>query len=665
MLRTSTVKFNVLPQVMSKHLGSDLYQSPDRALRELVANSLDADCSHVNIDVVCNEMWGPEKITISDDGRGISPQTLEKAFCVVGQHVDTVTPKRQPIGSKGIGKFAVFALAAKTTYETVAAADGARIRQTWTMKDLADSLTVTREDAPDCPTGTIVTIIPVQSDAVRKLFSSAPWLKRHLFNDFASYLLQYQDQVNLYVNGEKLDLGEFIEHRDVEDIVGTERVPEARLHHILLSPSVDQDAACMLQFAAHGARISGRAIDSEKIPGKKYLGLVDSPYLAELTTTSKSELANLDPRFLALQEEAIDRARQYIADRQGDHEQSFLEEARRRPFYPFRDPPKSPIDQYSQDVFDNMLLVMEKHAEISKLPLKHQQMLFRLTRQMLQSDDLATAVTSVLDLKGDDVSKLVDLLQRTSLSSIISVSELLLGRFQFLDELKAMMYGRTAEYVKERSNLQRILEGHTWIFGEQYNLMSSDRSLKNLLPIIQEHVRPVEDEEARVAIDPKLRDIPDFYLLTQKWNEGAKYFQHLVVEMKAPSVRILPQHVDQLERYARQIVKHSMFSQGVNSHKFTFVLVSSEVSSLVKDKYQEDEEPGLISRPRLGHPTELWARQWSDVLDSRCQELEFLRGKLEILGDPQDLEYLRRKVGKFLPAEIARIEPNGHETSDS
>lgn len=661
---TSTVQFLVQPQVMKKHLGSDLYESPADALREIVANCLDADCHRIDIDIRCNDLGGTDMVTIADDGRGISPEVLVSAFRVVGRHVEPIKPKRDPIGSRGIGKFAVFRLAAQARWDTVAAVNGMRIRQSWTMDGATDTIEVQREEAPDSPTGTTVNFIPQQSDDVYRLFGSPSWVKRHLFNDFASYMLRYRGDVDFFINGERLELDDFIESSQTEQIPETDSYPEGQLRHVLLGAGVDQEAPCILQFSAHGTKIASRAIEGERLHGRKYLGLVDAPYLSELTNTSKSLLVNMDPRFIALETEALDRARTYISVIQGDKDQGFLEEARSRSFYPFRNPPKSLVEQYSQDVFDNVLLVIEKHIGISSLTLKQQELIFRLTRQMMQSEDLTSALTSLLDLKGDDVTRLTDLLQRTSLSSIIAVSELLVGRFQFLDELEAMVYGKAAEYVKERRDLQKILGAHTWLFGEQYNLMGADISMNRLLPIIHENIRDVDDEEAHIEVDPKLKDIPDFYLLAQRRNEGARHCQHLVVELKRPSVRILPVHVEQLKRYASKIVRHPIFSQDTGHHRFTFILVSSAVSATVKEsEYQANEVPGLISRPNLGHPTELWTLQWSDFIDSRRSELQFLRDKIEILADPQDLQYLRRTVGKHLPPEILRSEPNGHAES--
>jgi hypothetical protein len=67
--------------------------------------------------------------------------------------------------------------------------------------------------------------------------------------------------------------------------------------------------------------------------------------------------------------------------------------------------------------------------------------------------------------------------------------------------------------------------------------------------------------------------------------------------------------------------------------------------------YLKGEKPGLISRPSLKHPTELWALKWSDYIDQRLQELRFLESELNVTADPELLEYLQSRVGEFLPSE--------------
>jgi hypothetical protein len=361
----------------------------------------------------------------------------------------------------------------------------------------------------------------------------------------------------------------------------------------------------------------------------------------------------MDSRFLALEKESLSRAQKYILRERSTRARTFLEEAREKPYYPFQDPPQTIIDRVSQDVYDGILLSLETGFGIRNLPGRQQKLVFLLARHLLHSEDLADVLTSVLDLSGDDISKFADLLKRTSLSSIIAISELLISRFQFLEELRQLIYGTPGAFVQERRHLHNILERHTWLFGEQYHLMGSDESLGTLLPLITATIKESGNPDARIETPEELRDIPDLYLMSTKWHEGPKYNQHLIIELKRPSVRIGKSHIHQLKRYARQIVGHPIFSQRTESHKFTFILVSAEISDIVKEtEYQYGEDPGLIGRPGgLGHPTQLWALRRSDVFDRRTEELRFLKDRITIQADPKDLDYLRSQVSGFLPAQ--------------
>ena len=651
MQENRTIDFSIHPDLLSKQLGSALYRTAD-ALKQLVANALDADCSRVDIRICFNELDAPDRVVISDDGVGISPSEMQDAFGPVGVHVRRVDRRRELIGSRGIGRFAVFALADESRWRTVARTKAGTVEQAWVMVRGGTSIQIDERVAGDAGTGTTIDMTLRHGEDVLRLFSSVKAVKRALFNSFAGYLARYDDEVEICVNAEPVRLDEFVDEREREEIHADGEVPDASLHHMVLGQQVEQPVPSLLVFATKGTTVSQEVLGDEGIPGKKYLGLVDSPYLSDLTNTAKSELAEFDQGFQALKGEASTRAKRFIAHRQGDHARAFLERARQQPYYPYKDPAQTPVDQFERHLYDGLLLTLEEECRISSAPASQQRLIFGLARQLLQSEDLASVLTSVLGLKGEEVTRFASLLRRTSLSSIIAVAGLLVDRLRFLDELEVLLYGSPAKWVKERSQLHKIIEGHTWVFGEQFHLMGSDRKISKLLPDVVKTLDP-EHPENLVDVDAELRDLPDLYLACAGWNEGAKYFQHLVVELKRPSVRIGTGHLEQLERYATQIVQSPVWSQKTGSHRFTFVLVSSEVSSAVKHRYQSGQEPGLFSRPSLQHPTELWALRWSDYLDGRREELKFLEKEIEITADPELMEYLRERVGEYLPGELA------------
>lgn len=97
------------------HLGVGLYSSTPAALTELVANAWDADATEVKITIDPKT----QKITIEDDGHGMTAATLQDKFLNVGYSRRKLSTnkamsdsgKRYVMGRKGIGKLAMFALA--------------------------------------------------------------------------------------------------------------------------------------------------------------------------------------------------------------------------------------------------------------------------------------------------------------------------------------------------------------------------------------------------------------------------------------------------------------------------------------------------------------------------------------------------------------------------
>lgn len=92
------------------HLGINLYTKIPAVLSEAVANSYDADAK--NVDIVISE----DSLTITDDGRGMSNDQVNKRFLTVGYQKRTdekETPifHRKPMGRKGIGKLSLFSIA--------------------------------------------------------------------------------------------------------------------------------------------------------------------------------------------------------------------------------------------------------------------------------------------------------------------------------------------------------------------------------------------------------------------------------------------------------------------------------------------------------------------------------------------------------------------------
>lgn len=137
--------FKVLGRTM-EHFGVQMYKRREVAIAELVANCWDAGSTSVLIEVPVGGSYNQltSKITIADSGFGMSRDSVQKAYLVLGRNrrktdgtdvdacftsaaggsnADSLAPepqktRRRVMGRKGIGKLAGFGLARKMTVTT-------------------------------------------------------------------------------------------------------------------------------------------------------------------------------------------------------------------------------------------------------------------------------------------------------------------------------------------------------------------------------------------------------------------------------------------------------------------------------------------------------------------------------------------------------------------
>lgn len=103
------------------HLGVNLYSDIPPVLSEVVANSWDADASEVDIDIDVKA----EKITITDNGHGMTLNDMNKKYLTVGydrrndDKEQGIARTRRVMGRKGIGKLSLFSIADTVEVQSV------------------------------------------------------------------------------------------------------------------------------------------------------------------------------------------------------------------------------------------------------------------------------------------------------------------------------------------------------------------------------------------------------------------------------------------------------------------------------------------------------------------------------------------------------------------
>jgi hypothetical protein len=198
----------------------------------------------------------------------------------------------------------------------------------------------------------------------------------------------------------------------------------------------------------------------------------------------------------------------------------------------------------------------------------------------------------------------------------------------------------TSRTVKERSELHKILEQETWVFGDAYALMASDRSLDTVLC---RHLKELGRNPVPQQLNPVLREdgrkgIVD--LMLGRALRGSSGREHLIVELKAPDVKLGQTELGQIRSYADAVVSDPQFKDA--GLTWDFWVVSSAMDRVAhREATAPNRPPGCIAEWDGG--VRIWARTWGEIIEDCEARLHFYRDRLN--HDPATdhaLDYLQR-----------------------
>jgi hypothetical protein len=276
-----------------------------------------------------------------------------------------------------------------------------------------------------------------------------------------------------------------------------------------------------------------------------------------------------------------------------------------------------------------------------------------LLREAVESSPTALnkILNEVLELPQDRLDELNKLLDRTPLTAIISASKTIADRLDFLSGLDQILFDQKPKaQTLERRQLHRMLAQETWLFGEEYALTGDDERLTAVLvkhlQILGEDVEladgpPVTREDGTIAI-------PDL-VLSRQVEHHQNALEHLVVELKRPSVDIGTEELQQIEDYAFAVAADERFNQP--NVTWEFVIVGNNLRPSVQRRAnQTGRAQGLT---HVDGRIRIWARTWAEVLGDAKHRLKFVQNSLEYQSSREGgLKYLRETHARYLPPSL-------------
>jgi len=624
---------------------------PVGAVKELIWNALDADARHVRVVIERSVSESVDKIVVTDDGTGITPEACSATFDKIGGSWKKGARVSQELGrplhgQAGHGRLRAFALGAFIRWTTVA--DGIDGRQKTIISahnssrndfQIGDSQLTAEEK------GTVVEAWGRQSSVLNKLLVEKA--RTQLTTEFAPYLAMYPD-VEIEFDGERIDPQAAIQKEtsyDLEFSHGGQQ-ESAVLRVIEWDMRVDREL--------HLCDAEGVTVDITEVriqaPGFDFTvyvlwrGMHDHPGEFLLGEASDGPVASL----LSITRQKL---RDHFKLRAVERRHEIVDKWKDDGLYPYHEEPETEAEKVERETFDIIATTVQRHMP---RPAKHQRATLALLRESVkhQPGHVNKILDEVFRLSSDDKSELDRLLNRTSLSSIIKASSSVADRLDFLAALSHMVFDTEArKLVKERTELHKILENETWIFGEHYQLLVSDRSLDrvlnrhlNLLGRDERTPEPVRREDGSVGI-------VDLMLSRARKEHDRR--QHLVVELKAPKVKVTGKELEQIKSYALAVSEDSQFADV--RVEWDFWLVTSEMNRMVRAETRQKDKPrGCAWDLSEGEASiRVWVKTWSDLIEESKGRLQYFREHFD--HDPsveQAMEYLRHVHAQYAPEAL-------------
>ncbi len=608
-----------------------------------------------------DKLGGMGKIIVADDGHGIPHAEAPTLFRYLGgswkkQATKTKTKSRMLHGQEGRGRFKAFALGSVVDWKTAYATNGALARYDISITDRDIRRVRVSEEVPVIGAGhTGVTV--VVSELKRNFVSLLPEQSVQTLSEiFALYLKNYRD-VAIVIDGERIDPALAI----------------ANSWELPLSQIIDEDGIVhpasleVIEWRRETKRelylCNEAGFPLSQVETRFHVGdfhfsaYLKSSVVSELHQHNALDVAEMVPRLAAAVEEARGKIKQLFRERASERAKVVVDEWKAQQVYPFEGEATTQIERAERQIFDIVAVtVQDATPDFGEIPRPQMALHLRMLRHAIERSptELQRILDEVLKLPKRKQKELAQLLDEVDLSGIISAATLVAERLKFLQGLRVILFDYEAkERLKERTQLHKILETNTWVFGEEFNLWASDRELTTVLKAHRDKLDPDLVIDEPVKLLTRKRGIVDLMLSRAQRRHRANDYEHLVIELKAPKVKLGAKELTQIKDYALSVVRDPRFHR-VDGVRWHFWLVSDEYDDFVASEIASGPDPlrRLVNR---GQNFSIGIKTWGEILDENDARLQFVKEKLEHRADEgQSLAFLQEKQRQFLEGVVVQ-----------
>lgn len=635
----------------------------------LLNNGFEANATTISITHTINVLGGIEEICISDNGSGICFETIRDTFgAFLASQKNALSLKIKSKVNQGKGRFAGFSFANRIKWDTVCAENGKNVQYSISVySENKNEYEVTEKALTERSIGTTVIIGNVDQILPEQVTILA--LEDTLLKEFAWYLyLNKERNVEILVNGERVDYTKYIDTRfsakkdllidgiglKIDVVVWKEKIREKfciyfmNLEGVLKGRDTTSFNRNTVNFN-HSVFVRSLCFDRDSDTSlttddssNEQIAFDDQPSNRTFLRKVKKEI-----------QEAIDDALTAFLSAQAT--KAVQDTMDRESFPTFSDDIPGQLQKKDLMTVTQELYKLDARIFYKLKPIQEKSLLgfINLLLQSEERENMLDIIESIVSLTPEQRKGFSDILKRTQLGNIIDTIQFIEDRYKVVEALKQVVFDYT-DYANERYHVQKIVEQHYWLFGEQYNLVTADQRMQKALANYLNILYGSDAPDATLNPDQEEMRRMDIFLCGARKTEdsvGYEIQENLVIELKAPKVVLTKKVLRQIEDYMDFVRKQPQFNTQLC--RWRFIAVCNNVDDDVRARYATNQTKGKKGLVFSVENYELYALTWADVFKSFELRHSFLLKKLKI-----DQEAIEKDISQQLGNSTGREEVN-------
>lgn len=590
------------------------------ALCEYIWNGFEANATVVSVSYKGNGASGLESISIQDNGDGICFETLDDSFgSFMASQKNMLSTQIRSRGNKGKGRFAFNSFATDADWDTVYCREGKFYQYSIAITSGEKDKYVPTDpvEVKSNETGSTVTFTGI--DYILPNDLSLETLEDVFLTEFSWYLYLYKEKgVCLKLNGKDLDYTRWVndklslnekvviedEHFDIKLIVWKENIKEKFCTYYIGSKD-ELDSRCTTTFNRNTVNFNHSAYVKSSFFDKR-VSAVDTLDDVDRENRIRRKLNRY------MQNLFEDRLHAFLLE---NSEREVEKMRKNGSFPPFS---SNPWDKMREQNFINVvkeLYCIESGIFYKLKPIQEKSLLafLNLLLDSTERENILTIIEGIVSLSEQQREDFSKILKKTKMENILDSIKLIESRYTVIEGLRSIVHDLTA-FSNERDHIQRIVENNYWLFGERYNLVSADermqKALEKYLYIVDGKDVPVPKLIPGEDVDRRM----DIFMCRKQLTEDSYETQleeNIIVELKAPRVKLTNKVYRQIEDYMSFITKHPEFNSQLRRWKF--ISVCREVDDDIRAKYGAFKDKGKRFLVYQVGEYEIYAMTWDDL----------------------------------------------------